>query len=339
MTTAAAPAPREQGWRRVLLALLAFVSLPLIPAVRAAVPIEETLVPLIVSLAACAVVGWQTGGRFALALLWTALATVTLMAPGRELTPFQGMVRGWSLVLAATFGLVCVFQRQRPFLTRALSTVGIALGLGVLAVGATRVTFAQLGSNVAAEYARRSSDALARMAQVTSRPEWKELETKWPSLAAANVQTQAQLDVLPRMAAVLFPALLALESLAALALAWGIYHRVSRVRLGAPLALLRDFRFSDQLVWGVIVGATIMLLPSLAADGGRVVGANLLVFFGVLYALRGLGVLTWMAPSRFVMVFIISAAFLALPLLSAFALGVGLVDTWLDWRSRARSTT
>jgi len=88
-----------------------------------------------------------------------------------------------------------------------------------------------------------------------------------------------------------FPALLALESLGALALCWGLYHRISRTRLGEQLAPLRDFTFTDHLVWGLIAGIVLFVLP--VPDAWRGTGANLLVFFGALYAVRGLAVLAW----------------------------------------------
>jgi hypothetical protein len=115
---------------------------------------------------------------------------------------------------------------------------------------------------------------------------------------------------------------------------------VSRTRIGPALAPLREFRFNDQLVWGLIVGITALLLPTL--EGVRGPGLNLLVFFGALYALRGLGVLAWfLTPRRPVTGVLVG---LALVLLlrdgAAFALGlVGVGDTWLDWRGRARGTT
>ena len=56
--------------------------------------------------------------------------------------------------------------------------------------------------------------------------------------------------------------------------------------------------------------------------------------------LRGLGVLTWfLAPGRLVTVLLIGFAVIAWPLFGVFALGLGLGDTWLDWRSRPRPTT
>jgi uncharacterized protein YybS (DUF2232 family) len=144
----------------------------------------------------------------------------------------------------------------------------------------------------------------------------------------------------PRGAARLYPALLALESLAALAVAWSLFHRVSRTRIGPPLAPLREFRFSDQFVWGLIVGLLALILPSLRSVQGP--GVNLLLFFGTLYALRGLGVLAWFfTPSRSVTAVLVGVALLLLMRDgAAFALGlVGIGDTWLDWRNRARPTT
>jgi hypothetical protein len=147
----------------------------------------------------------------------------------------------------------------------------------------------------------------------------------------------------------LFPSLLLLESLAALALAWTTYHRLSRTRLGVPLGPLKDFRFNDQLVWGLIVGLAIVFLPALDFIGGA--GRNLLVFFGALYAIRGFGVLSWfLAPGALAATLFVGFAMLWWPVLNAVAVlgfmllalaafGLGLGDTWADWRRRARPTT
>jgi len=81
----------------------------------------------------------------------------------------------------------------------------------------------------------------------------------------------------------------------------------------------------------------------------RGIGQNLLVFFGALYAMRGLGVLTWfMAPGSLGIALAVAFVLLWAPVLNAFAalafmtlavaaLALGLGDTWADWRSRARS--
>ena len=162
------------------------------------------------------------------------------------------------------------------------------------------------------------------------------------------METAKELTTLSRWGVAVFPALLALQSLAALALAWATYHRLSRARLGAPLRPLKEFRFNDQLVWGLIVGLTIVLLPTLASLRG--VGRNLLVFFGALYAVRGFGVLSWfMAPGSLGVTLSVGFIMLAAPVIQVFAalvlmflgaaaLALGLGDTWADWRNRPRPT-
>ena len=159
-----------------------------------------------------------------------------------------------------------------------------------------------------------------------------------PGMDSLARESTERLRQLPPITARLYPSILALESLAVLALAWGLYHRVSRARIGAPLAPLKEFRFNDQLVWGLVLGITAVAVPTLKAFS--TVGLNLLVFFGALYALRGLGVLAWFfAPGRLMVALTIGLAIFMWPLLGVFALGVGLGDTWLDWRSRPRPTT
>ena len=140
----------------------------------------------------------------------------------------------------------------------------------------------------------------------------------------------------------LSPTLLALESLLALGLGWAAYHRLSRVRIGPPLGQLRDLRFNDQLIWGLVVGVTLLLLPTLSE--WRTPGANFVCFFGTLYALRGAGVLTWWIPERIAVVALL-ALLILIPLLGpvwvlavvlATTFGLGLGDTWRDFRVGTR---
>ena len=48
----------------------------------------------------------------------------------------------------------------------------------------------------------------------------------------------------------------AIASLSALGLAWWLYRRVT-IRDAQPLGRLRDFKFSDELVWVVVIGAAL----------------------------------------------------------------------------------
>ena len=97
---------------------------------------------------------------------------------------------------------------------------------------------------------------------------------------------------------------------------------------------MREFRFNDQWVWGFIAGLMLVVLPGFAPM--PLVGYNLLAFFGVLYAARGFGVLVWLlAPGRIVTVLLVLFAAFFWYMVGPLALGLGVGDTWLDWRTRA----
>ena len=335
---APAPAPREQGWRRIILALLAFVVLPLVPLLRVAIPIEQSLLLIVPALAACALVGWWLGGRFFLALTWAALAIWMMVTPLSGAPSFVFIEKGWSLLLVASFGVASVMSPKQTFFPRALTAIGLsfAVGLALVMFAAKRPDAVERA--VRAEYTRRVDSWLTDWESVSKTREWQDLTRDNPGMETLAKESSERLRELPSVTAPLYPSVLALESLAVLALAWGLYHRVSRARIGPPLAPLRDFRFNDQLVWGLVLGITAVAVPTLKTFS--TIGLNLLVFFGALYALRGLGVLTWFfAPGRLMVALTIGLAIFMWPILGVFALGVGLGDTWLDWRSRPRPTT
>ena len=336
MTVEGASAQRELGWRGPILALLALTILPITP-LRVVTPIEQSIVLLVPALAACALVAWWNGGRAGLALVWIGLAAWTLTRPTLGASAhFDILTRGWSLIVAACFGLVCCLGGTKAFFVRALTAVTVALAIALAVVAVTRNS--DVGDIVLTELTGRSGQATAGFeAALAASPRWSELTAR--DTAAAEVATGLVklIEAGAVGASSVFPALLGLESLLILALAWALFHRLSRVRIGAPLAPLREFRFNDQLVWGVLLALTILWLPTL--DMVRAAGWNLLLFFGGLYAVRGFGVLAWfLSPGRLALTIIILLLFM-FPLLGALAFGLGLGDTWLDWRNRARPTT
>jgi hypothetical protein len=200
---------------------------------------------------------------------------------------------------------------------------------------------------VEAEFGRRNAAAITMFRSTMS--EHPEIMQRMPESGPMLVEFEQRLKEASETGVQLFPSLLFLESLIALALAWTTYHRISRARLGAPLGPLKDFRFNDQLVWGLIAGLAIVFLPAL--DFMKGAGRNLLVFFGALYAIRGFGVLSWfLAPGVLAATLMVGFAMLWWPVLSVVAIsgfvlltlaafGLGLGDTWADWRRRARPTT
>jgi predicted membrane protein DUF2232 len=341
------PAPSERGWGKLFFALAAFVFLPLTPYVRAILPIEQTMLLFVPAVAACALVGWWAGGRAFFAIAWVAIAVVLTVQPPGTIGPFNNLARGWSLLLAGAFGIVCLLSTDRPFFTRAMAALVMTLGLATMMALLGPVSASRTAKLMSDEFSRRNGETMAAVtALVESHPkEWQQLVDKIPALSDAPNQTEEGLASVSDVGRTIFPSLLALESLAALALAWATYHRLGRTRLGAPLQPLREFRFNDQLVWGLIVGLTTVLVPTLSALRG--LGQNLLVFFGTLYAVRGLGVLSWfMAPGSLGVAITIGVVLLFAPVLQVFAfiaflflavaaLALGLGDTWADWRGRA----
>jgi hypothetical protein len=345
------PAASERGWGKLFLALAAFVFLPLTPYVRAVLPIEQTMLLFVPAVAACALVGWWAGGRAFFAIAWVAIAVVLTVQPPGTIGAFNNLARGWSLLLAGAFGIVCLLSTERPFFTRAMAALVMTLGLAAVMALLGPVSASRTANLVSDEFSRRNGETMATVTSVIeSHPkEWRQLVDKVPAFSELPTETERGLASVSDVGRTIFPSLLALESLAALALAWATYHRLGRTRLGAPLQPLREFRFNDQLVWGLIVGLTTILVPTLSTLRGF--GQNLLVFFGTLYAVRGLGVLSWfMAPGTLGVALTIGAVLLFAPVLQVFAalaflflavaaIALGLGDTWADWRGRAARPT
>jgi Predicted membrane protein (DUF2232) len=143
-----------------------------------------------------------------------------------------------------------------------------------------------------------------------------------------------QMSTVVRTMAAFYPALLALGSMAGLRLAWVWHHRIARHPLGSPPERFTAFQFSDQLVWGWVIGLALCLLP--LPPFAQEVGTNLLLVWAVLYAVRGLAV--FFAGSRRVPGAVIATLTLIAMFLLPFVLGgltlLGLADTWLDFRRR-----
>ncbi len=346
MTDVAVPAPAERGWGSLLLALAVFLFLPHVPPINALLPVEDTLLLLLPAIAACCLVGWWAGGRFVLAVVWVGLALYVVRLPSAP-GSFYNLVRGWSLLVAGAFGLVCLLLPTRPFFPRALTTLGLALGLVLILSVSGPLSASRLRSSVTVELARRNTQTLTAFRSFGT--EHPEAVKNMPQMNVMLDEFEARSREVASSGSVVFPSLLLLESLVALALGWATYHRIARSRLGAPLGVLRDFRFNDQFVWGLIAGLTIVFVPTMGFLD--MAGRNLLLFFGALYAVRGLGVLSWfLAPGALAAALFAGFCMLFWPvlnlvavtgflLLALAAFGLGLGDTWADWRRRARPTT
>lgn len=333
---AAAPAAaRERGWRLIIPALGLFLLVPAFAALRVLVPVEQTIVLVGPAIGVCALVAWVQGGRVWLALTWLLLSAWMLLRPLGNASAFEFMARGWAIVLVSMFGIACMLGGRRLFLSRALSAVAATFVFAGAVVLVSDVSPGRVQRTLADELDRRAAPLNAQVQATTMGPEWQDFAASNPRFAALVEQMLESWSRMPDVTVSFFPALLALESLAALALAWGLFHRISRTRLGPPLTRLRDFRFGDQLVWGLLVGIVLVVIPTL--DALRGLGFNLILFFGALYVLRGLGVLAWfIAERRLALAILILLALLFTPAVGILALALGVGDTWVDWRGRAR---
>ncbi len=318
MESAAATQRPKRSWGLLALGLISFLFI--LPSFRLFVPIEQTSLLLVPVIAVCAVIGWlvPAGGA-----------------------SYDHMARGWALLLAGSFGLVSLWNSATPFFIRALGALGLAVGTGFLLAISSPGGLDRFQRVSASEFSRRSGEMITDFHAFTGTKEWKDREASNAFYADASDLVDKMFAEVPSRSAILLPALIALESLAALALGWALYHRLSPWAIGPLLSPLREFRFNDQLIWGIAVGATLVLMPPF--QEGKVAGFNLLIFFGALYFIRGMGIMAWMSRERrllwvTVMVTVVfPPLFVALIfILAAAALSLGLGDTWLDWRGHSR---
>lgn len=328
MTAAPAPEIPKQRWRGLIFALIAFIAVSLVPMLGFYAPVKAWHVLLTAIIATCAIISWIRGAPALTAIVWLAAAIWLLFRPDPGGDAYLWLERGWILLVAGIFGLAAVAGGERPFFGRALLTVLASFVVALAVLGARAGSYERLQAIVSGEFVTRNQATLEALD--LGADEIVGAAGNSTAVAQSMEQTRERLRLAPQISTVLAPALLALQTLAALALGWAIFQRLNRVRIGPPLAPLRTFRFNDQLVWGLAVGLTILLLPAFAE--AQAVGLNLVVFFAMLYFVRGLGVLAGVSKGG---VFVILAVLFSLfpPALSA----LGLSDTWLDWRSRAKA--
>lgn len=295
-----------RGWSLVragtLAAALVLIA-PVSPVVLAGIPLALQLV------------AFRRSDLLSLALAAVLLLLVFLGA-GDAAEPLWYAERAWALFVGGAFvALTAVWSGRTTVLhgVIAVSVAFVALGLyGLLDPG----LLAELDWWVDRRLATASSAALALLGEVGGVPEDE-----------AFVR-------LVRGQGLLYPAALALASLAALALSRYVVERLS----GREEALgpFRDFRFSDHLVWILVVGLGLFLVP--AGEAASRLAENAMLFMGGLYLVRGLAVLFWIGAatvtSAWYAALWIVAGILLYPVAVVVALLLGLGDTWLDVRTR-----
>jgi hypothetical protein len=300
-------AERGRGWGLVALLALATMVLSVVqPALLIFVPLALLLVGLPprrpVLLAGAGLIGWLAFRD---------------IPPEATLWYFE---RGWALLLGAWFLLLTTLAARWRFLPRALAAVAGAAATAAGLMLVNRGGLVRLDELLSTQLRGAARNAVGVWTQAVG------LDRVSEDLTAA-VYAAAELQVK------LYPAMLALASLAALGVAWWAFGRLARGE-HAPLGPLREFRFRDELVWLLIVGVLLLALP-LHAVATRV-GENLLTFMAVLYALRGAAVLLVIGGAPGPLGLVVGALLVVFlyPFVMAAAFLVGLSDTWLDIRRR-----
>ena len=254
-----------------------------------------------------------------------AWLVVTLAWMGAWLAPTgdatEQLLRASAVLITGGFLAITLAWKGSAF-RRAVAAVGVA---GLALTGwciAFHVQWPELKATISHTVGRSFSD-LARQADST-----------------AGGDTGAVLRQMAESApswAALAPALVFLNALVGLLLAWTLYHGIAVRAMGDPPAPFRSFRFSDQLVWLPVAGLGLVLFP--LAPAVRDLGANLLLVAVALYAARGLAVVGAGAGRlpRMMTTFMAIVALFLLPFVVGGLTLLGLADTWLDFRRRPAS--
>ncbi len=153
---------------------------------------------------------------------------------------------------------------------------------------------------------------------------------------ALVVQLKAWFESVIPLMTDFFPATVAVQMLAGLALATALYRRFAPAA-GVTWGKFRDFRFSEHLGWIAVVALAIVLLTKAATL--KLMAANVLVVAGLLYALRGAAV-AWFGltltggPGLLTTGLIAFSVVFMLPIILIGTIFIGVVDAGLDLRRR-----
>jgi Predicted membrane protein (DUF2232) len=229
-------------------------------------------------------------------------------------------VRAAAVLVSGSY-LAMTLWRPSNQLSRCLAATagaGIALGGWMIGLG---VRWTDLRRSIQLDLAE--IDRLAR--------------AQWSGMSGAT-EALADLAGMADTLSMLYPGLLALAAIAGLRLAWSWYHRIAERPIGPAPAPFAAFSFNDQMVWGLVIGVALLLLP---LPGARVVGDNVVLVWAALYTVRGMAVFAAIGgrvPAP-VLVAIAAITLLLLPFVLGGLTLLGLADTWLDFRRRLTPVT
>ncbi|MBT8461090.1 MAG: YybS family protein, partial [Gemmatimonadetes bacterium] len=227
----------ERGWTLARASLLVVATLLLSPMS----PVWFVFVPLALLLLAFRSEDWMS---VAVAAVILGLGFAGSRPGGIE----WFVPRAWSLIAGGAFVAVSIGRGRNAWLDRSLQAIGVGLAF-VLLIG------------------------LARPGVLEGVNWWMTGEIRQAAVAAGGILEQLQGSADPEIRRQLevavqrwvgfqqdvYPAMLLLATVAALGLAWFGFERLSgRFRSPGPL---REFRFSNHLIWLLIGGLCLLVLP------------------------------------------------------------------------------
>ncbi|MCY3792314.1 MAG: DUF2232 domain-containing protein [Gemmatimonadetes bacterium] len=257
-----------------------------------------------------------------LILLGIALAVASLLASlrygSRGALPLIGLLcLGTAMLLGAALGLVPIMGLLAALQIERQQTYGRVMAMAC--TPAAGLCFWQLIQ--ARDGAHRQEQAAAVLEQFQAL-----------GMAVEEGETLlAMIDAVLRVQPAIEMATLLLTFVVAYRLSQGLALRLG-LSLPAPLPLSL-WRPWEELIWVLIAALGLSLLgDGLLAD----LGLNLIVLMGIIYGVQGVAVLRFFAQRQRVpplvellfyigLFFVVGLAFLLLA-------GLGLLDTWFDWR-------
>ena len=174
----------------------------------------------------------------------------------------------------------------------------------------------------------------------------------WEATRQASFAMRTMVEVAPdafplyepvvRFVSLTWPGMLALQTLAGLALAWQLHLRLASPPLaggGIALARFKDFWMGDGWVWGIVAWLGVLILP--VSGALHVAGTNVGLIAGTLYVLRGAAIVETFAEAFGISAIALviagaTAAALAVPLVFVLPglCTLGITDTWYQYRRR-----
>jgi hypothetical protein len=297
---------------------------------------------------------WRAGVALVAFVLWAhpslvglPCAALLILAPGADHRP------GWSQPLAGLIGAMSVALLVLTGGTggrlAAVTSAYIVLVTAAFIAGALLQPAPILRQALRSLVAGGLATALL-IQMMWGSEAWGALA--WEATRDASIAMRSIVEIAPdaftiyepmvRFVSLTWPGMLALQTLAGLALAWQLHLRLAPAAWGAtpaPRTRFRDFRMGDAWVWGIVAWLGVLILP--VSSALHVAGTNVGLVASTLYVLRGAAIVVTFAEAFGVSVIALviaagAAAALAVPLLFVLPglCTLGITDTWYQYRRR-----